>query len=284
MPESDNHQASFTSSTYRTISTNKPLTLTSDRPLADQPDIQSFLNAPSDSLIPEVLLYRLLTFAEIYLEQKFPERQLSGLCIGYILQSGSQSEFYYVSWGWISAYDDWIKAEKDRIGIKSTSSGETTSSINEIPSNKLDTFEQSVLTDNVELEKLAGLIEEELNRRIKDVLIADQHIRAFLLGHFSPAQRSFENLFQNSFDTPPKQFTVPLQPSSNIKFGTDDDARISLNRDIELSPNIHLNITRTKFNFAIRSDNFMATAYHWHVDGKYQYTATQIHRDCEKIT
>ena len=171
MPESDNHQTSFTSSTYTTIFTNKPLAPISDLPLVDQPDIQSFLNASSDSPIPEVLLYRLLTFAEIYLEHKFPEKQLSGLCIGYILQSGRQSEFYYVSWGWISAYDDWIKAEKDKIGIKSTSSGERTSGLNEIPSNKLDTSEQSVLTENVELEKLAELIEEELNRRIKDALM-----------------------------------------------------------------------------------------------------------------
>ena len=79
MPESDNHQTSFTSSTYKTIFIDKPLAPISDRPLADQPDIQSFLNASSDSLIPEILLYRLLTFAEIYLEQKFPERQLSGI-------------------------------------------------------------------------------------------------------------------------------------------------------------------------------------------------------------
>ncbi|MCA6605022.1 MAG: hypothetical protein IM533_11250 [Pseudanabaena sp. M007S1SP1A06QC] len=284
MPESDNHQTSFTSSTYTTIFTNKPLAPISDLPLVDQPDIQSFLNASSDSPIPEVLLYRLLTFAEIYLEQKFPEKQLSGLCIGYILQSGRQSEFYYVSWGWISAYDDWIKAEKDKIGIKSTSSGERTSGLNEIPSNKLDTSEQSVLTENVELEKLAELIEEELNRRIKDVLIEDQHIKAFLLGHFSPAQRSSENLFQDSFDTPPKQFTFPLQSSTNIQFDADDNAKISLNRDIEVSPNIHFSITREKFDFAIRSDNFRAAASHRHNDGNlYKYTASMRHQDCRRV-
>lgn len=284
MPESvapnANQQPSFTSSTYQAIASNTQLTPTSDRPLADQSDIQAFLNAPSGP-VPEILLYRLLTVAELYLEQRFPEKQLSGLCVGYSLISGNQAKFYYVSWGWIPAYSDWIEAEKTRIA---EATAEELSAPHDTCSEDADILDQPVSDEDIEFEKLAGLIEEELNREIKDTLSPDQKIRAFLISHLSPAQRSLENLFPDSFDTYQNQFTVLLPSSSDLKFDADGTTRIPLNQNIELNPDIHLNITRTTFNFALAQASVRASqACHTkgHSTGRFKYKdSNRNHSEC----
>ena len=108
-------------------------------------------------------------------------------------------------------------------------------------------------------------IDEEKFQQLKSCAIKEDDLLISLVGTYG------------KISVVPKKFEMGIINPRLMK--------ISLNRNIELSPNIHFNITREKFNFAIRSNNFMATAYHWHVDGnQYQYTATMRHRDCIRVT
>ena len=269
MPESFDQQPSFTSSTYQVIASDVPLTPNSDRPLSEQPGIQTFLNDCSTGPIPEIVLYRLLTIAELYLRQHFPDKQLSGLCIGYFFQSEGQSELYHVSWGWISEYEAAIEKARHTPSHASTIGESLAVDGGFLDDEDMDVSLQFASDEDVELEKLACLIEEELNQQAKENLRTNQQIKALLLSHFSPAQRSGEYLF-----------SVPLESPSELSFETaDNTVSIPLNRDIELNSEVSLNVTRENFGYSrTQTTVFSTQSCHSHTQEDSEGNERQVGR------
>lgn len=178
MLESSDLQPSFTSSTYRAIADKALLIPKGDRPLAEEPEIQAFLNAPDTGLIPEYVLYRLLTIVELTLKQKFPEKKLAGLCLGYTLKSRDNSsksdnisESFYVSWGWTKTYDDLLKPmiQSDEI-----------QEIEELDEGKKN--EQEAISN--EFSALTDLIEVEISRYAESRSTSKMQPCVFVFGHF----------------------------------------------------------------------------------------------------
>jgi len=300
MPESTDPvpQPSFTSSTYRAIAENGSLVPTSDRPLADQPEIQTFLGAVPEEPVSESLLYRLLTVVELYLEQSFPEKQLGGLCLGYSLKTDESSHIYYVSWGWIPDYEiklDRIRAntngivdlaeafetqlhKKEELLRSNSSSAENTQ-----PDEDLQ------LNENVELEKITRLIEQEILNRLSHPLPSGQRLRTFVITHFSPATREYQDIFSEFAIDRFNQFSVPIDSRTDLVFDSDNLAVIPLNRNVQLNPEVILNVNRENFSFGLtRLQVSSAQACHVHRDSnnkiignfKYRNSSTD-HGQCD---
>lgn len=207
MPESTEAvpQPSFTSSTYRAIAENGPLIPTGDRPLSEQPNIQTFLNTTTEGPVSENLLYRLLTLAELYIEHQLPEKQLSGLCLGYFLKTDDTSKFYYVSWGAIP---------------------------NEVI--KVDEFSDFEGADEIiDLTNLAALINDEIIKRTKDTIQDNQNIEVLILAYFSAADRLLNEVAPNFPEgSMPQVFS--LSNPSDISFTSGSNVTIPINRSINL--------------------------------------------------
>lgn len=282
-------QPSFNSSTYKTFAGNEPLTPSGDRPLFERPDIQTFLKAPDSSPISEVLLYRLLTVSELYLRQHFPEKQLSGLCIGYFLITKEKVNLHYVGWGWMHEYEARLNElinEKDSTGQLKNEFLAT-----ELSPEDIESLEQANPNEaeSIELRKLAGWIEEELNQQATYPLNLGQ-LQAFVLNHFSFAAKHSESSLQDlSNDKQNHQYSVysgKIESSSGFDFSSDaTSASIPLETVISPNPNVRIRLTSNTLNVAIRSSGVTSTKVcpnnkHRHQDGNC-YNENPIHPNCK---
>ena len=264
-------KASFNSSTYKKNVHNGPLVPSIGCPLSEQTHIQEFLNAPNTGPLPEILLYRLLTVAELYLQERFPEKKLGGLCIGYFLES--DVNFYYVSWGWIPEYE---------FGIKIIREKRSDIDFNVYPANEKDV--PNNLEEAIALEELARLIEVELNQQLNNTSDLD-FLRVFILNHFHPMQETSEDIFTEIQNNNGDQFTILLDSTSELQSDADSSFRVPLNTIIALNSNLILSANSTSLNFAIsRASVNIAESSHKHrnVEGEFRYKADP-HFDCERI-
>ena len=245
---------SFNSSTYKVSAGNDSLIPSIDCPLSEQLDIQTFLKAPDLGPIPEVLLYRLLTVAELYLRQRFPDKRLSGLCIGYFLTSEDDVNLHYVGWGWMAEYETKLN---ELLNVKdSTGNLRSIFLTDDSSSEEMDDSRQtsSSESESVELGKLAGWIEEELNQQATCSLELGQ-LQAFVLNHFSFAGKPSEDLLRGLSNERRNQYSVysgRLEPSENFSFES-DAARIALSTVISPNSDIRFSVNQNTFDFAIRS-------------------------------
>jgi len=183
IPEKDNLEASFTSSTYRAITSNKPLIPTSDRPFSEQQDIQSFLNSPSNDIVPEILLYRLLIVVELALKQKFPDNQFGGLCLGYTLETveakAENSGVFYVSWGWNPIYNQLTEVVTPRQIVDEVKDQENDGSLKhrELSLEETDIHNEFLI--------LKDFVETEMQKHAKTDELGNKKICAFLFGHLN---------------------------------------------------------------------------------------------------
>lgn len=175
-------QPSFTSSTYRAIAENCPLTINTNLALADHPSLQPFLNVSNEAPVPEVLLYRLLTIIELSLKQKFPDININGLCLGYTLKPSDTNradsfEVYYVSWGWKNIYFESVKVPEINVEDKN---------MEMVSENEPDSEENNMKSPDseidLEFENLRKLAELEMSRQASSHLIVNRNLCAFLFG------------------------------------------------------------------------------------------------------
>jgi len=176
-------QGGLTSSTYRAIAAKKSLIPTSDRPFSEQQDIQEFLNSPSNGIVPEILLYRLLAVVELALQQKFPDTQFDGLCLGYTLETvetnAKNSGVFYVSWGWNPIYTKLTElTAHGKIVDEVTDQG----NIGSLQPQELSQEETNI---HDEFLILKNFVEAEIQSRAKKDALENKKICAFLFGHLN---------------------------------------------------------------------------------------------------
>lgn len=226
MPEPFDQQPSFTSSTYQVIASDAPLTPNSDRPLSEQPDIQAFLYDSSAGPIPEIVLYRLLTVAELALKQKFPDKQLGGLCLGYTLEPidielndpDDSGNLFYVSWGAHSTYSELLKPTIDTSELESSEEPESL---------QLSSEEAAIDT---EFSVLKDLIEAEIARSASKDFLKNKQPYAFLFGHFNNNLHSFRG----------------LEASGRLSSERIETSAMSSNNNAEIKGDFPCNCRRTK--------------------------------------
>lgn len=148
----------------------------SDSRLSEQVEIQAFLNASSSGPVPEILLYRLLTIAEIALIQKFPISKLEGLCLGYTLgpkdSTENEAEFYYVSWGWLPTYSVVVEP------------GEDTELGGDLPVEDSPEVVRSSNPIDEEIIQISKLFESEIVQWLPEEVLGEKDFSVFLFGHF----------------------------------------------------------------------------------------------------
>lgn len=167
----------------------------SSQPLSNNFDeiFDQALSRSYDGPIPETVLYRLLSAAELvirrYLSQDNSDKELVGLRVGYTLQepeSNSEVKLYWIGWGYHPAYDKLLEPQQEIFGhtINYANVGITANS-----------FPDQLTRD------LVYRLKEEMLRYAPSALLKGKELYPFVFGHASelaPISHSYSSITFNA--------------------------------------------------------------------------------------